>query len=142
MAIADSAQPTDRRAVLSAVWTFVLLNYLYGDLAMMMFHAAAYQRVVERMSAGTIFAATVLMELLIGMVLLPRILPYRANRWTNIVMGAIGTVFAAATLVGKPPAFYLFLSAIEIAATVFIVWYAWTWRPPAQSVDTALRTRP
>ena len=124
------AETKDRKAVLSTIWIFVIFNYLYGDLAMVIFRPEAYQRIVAGMSEGLVLGATVLMEILIAMVLLSRILKYEANRWANIIMGIVGTAFAALTLVGKPPAFYLFLSAIEIACTLFIVWYAWTWPKP------------
>lgn len=125
-----TADTKDRKAILSTLWIFVIFNYLYGDLAMMMFHPAAYQRIVAGMSEGLVLGATVLMEILIAMVLLSRILKYQANRWANIIVGIVGTAFAALTLIGKPPAFYVFLSAIEIACTLFIVWYAWTWSNP------------
>ena len=120
----------DRKAILSTLWIFVMFNYLYGDLAMVIFHPSAYQRIVAGMSEGLVLGATVLMEILIAMVLLSRVLKHRANRWANIIMGIVGTAFAAMTLIGKPPAFYVFLSAIEIACTLFIVWYAWTWSTP------------
>ena len=124
------AETKDRRAILSTVWIFVIFNYLYGDLAMVIFRPEAYQRIVAGMSEGLVLGATVLMEILIAMVLLSRILKYQANRWANIIMGVVGTAFAALTLIGRPPAFYVFLSAIEIACTLFIVWYAWTWPNP------------
>lgn len=125
-----TADTKDRKAILSTLWIFVLLNYLYGDLAMMIFHPAAYQKIVAGMSEGLVLGATVLMEILIAMILLSRVLKYRANRWANIIMGIVGTAFAALTLIGKPLAFYIFLSAIEIACTLFIIWYAWTWTNP------------
>lgn len=124
------AETKDRRAILSTVWIFVMFNYLYGDLAMVIFRPEAYQRIVAGMSEGLVLGATVLMEILIAMVLLSRVLKYQANRWANIIMGVVGTAFAALTLGGKPPAFYVFLSAIEIACTLFIVWFAWTWPNP------------
>ena len=130
------AETKDRKAVLSTLWIFVMLNYLYGDLAMMMFHPTAYQKVIAGMSEGLVLGATILMEALIVMVLLSRILKYQVNRWANIIMGVVGTAFAALTLGGKPPAFYVFLSAMEIACTLFIVWYAWTWpNPLAQNAE-------
>jgi hypothetical protein len=126
----QAAETKDRKAILSTVWIFVMFNYLYGDLAMMMFHPGAYQKIIAGMSEGLVLGATVLMEILIVMVLLSRILKYQANRWANIIVGVVGTAFAALTLGGKPPAFYVFLSAIEIASTLFIIWYAWTWPNP------------
>ena len=127
MSNTKTAATSDRKAILSTLWIFVMFNYLYGDLAMMIFHPAAYQRIVAGMSEGLVLGATVFMEILIAMVLLSRVLRFQVNRWANIIGGVVGTAFAGLTLVGKPPAFYIFLSAVEIACTLFIVWYAWTW---------------
>ena len=124
------AKTKDRKAILSTLWTFVMFNYLYADLVMMIVNPAAYQDAVARMPAEVMLGFTALMEILIAMVLLPRILTYKANRWVNIIAGVVGTAFVASTLIGKPPAFYIFLSVIEIACTVFIIWYAWTWTNP------------
>ena len=124
------AENKDRKAVLSALWIFVMFNYLYADLVMMIAHPAVYQRAAARMTEGVVLGFTVLMEILIAMVLLSRVLKYRANRWANIIAGIVGTAFVALTFGGRPPKFYLFLSAIEIACTLFIVWYAWTCPPP------------
>jgi hypothetical protein len=46
------------------------------------------------------------------------------------------TAVKPATLfVGVPAPYYAFFSAIEIATTVLIVWYAWKWREPAVQVE-------
>jgi hypothetical protein len=37
--------------------------------------------------------------------------------------------------------FYVFFSTIEIACTVFIVWYAWTWPHPEGAVLTSAQSR-
>jgi hypothetical protein len=121
----------DRRAILSTLWIFVMFNYLYVDLAMMIFHPAVYERVAMRMTEGLVLVAAALMEIPIAMILVSRILKYRANRWANIIAGLESTAFASWTLFGgKPPAFYVLFSIIEIASTLFIVWYAWTWSNP------------
>ena len=70
------------------------------------------------------------MEIPIAMIILSRVLPFRANRWANIIAGAIMALVQVGTMsMGTPPTLhYLFYSAIEIACNLFIVWYAWTWR--------------
>ena len=76
------------------------------------------------------------METSIAMVLLSRVLKYRANRWANIIVGTINTaavslsLFATGTM---PTLYYMFFAAIEIPCTLFIVWYAWKWRNPEVS---------
>jgi len=78
-----------------------------------------------------VLLGAVLMETAIAMVLLSRVLPYRANRWANIVAGIFHTAFVAWSLFGGTTSlFYAFFATIEIACTLFIVWYAWTWSRP------------
>src|SRR5205085_12141976 len=100
------------------------------DLVMVIVNPAAYQKAAARMTGGVVLGFAVMMEVPILMVLLSRVLKYRVNRWANIIAGVESTAFVALTLFGTPPPFYIFFSAIEIACTSFIVWYAWTWRNP------------
>jgi uncharacterized BrkB/YihY/UPF0761 family membrane protein len=125
------AQGTRRQTVLSTLWIFVVLNYLYADIVLLIVKPAASQTAAARMTGGVVLGFAVLMEISLVMVLLSRVLPYRANRWANIVAGAESTGFVAFPLFGgAPPPYYIFFSTIEIACTLFIVWYAWTWRRP------------
>ncbi len=124
-------ETANRRAILSTLWIFVLFNYLYADLAMMIFSPAAYVRAAAGMGPGFILLLAVLMEVPIAMTLLSQVLPYAVNRWANILAGAEGTAWVGLTLSGgAPPPFYIFIAIIEMAATAFIAWYAWTWPAP------------
>jgi hypothetical protein len=88
------------------------------------------------LSPGFLLGAAILIEIPISMVLLSRVLPYRANRWANIAAGALMTFVQSATLfVGVPAPYYLFFSVIEIATTVLIVWFAWKWSEPVAQVE-------
>jgi hypothetical protein len=118
----------DRKPVLSALWIFTVFNYLYADLLMMIVNPATYQRAAAKMTTGTVMGFTFLMEVLIAMAFLSRVLPYRVNRWANIIAGLVGIAFVAVTLGGRAPLYYVFISSVEIACTLFVVWYAWTWR--------------
>lgn len=118
----------DRRMVLSTLWIFVMFNYLYADILMLIVHPAIYQKAAAHMSSAIVLTFAALMEIPILMILLSRVLSYRSNRWANIIAGVESTAFAALTLSPKMPSYYLLFSSIEIVCTVFIVWYAWTWR--------------
>jgi len=120
---------TDRKTVLSMLWVFVVFNYLYADIVILIFSPGAYESMAGRMSAAVALGATLLMELLLVMAFLSRVLEYSFNRWCNIIAGMIGTAFVAVTLGPKAPLVYWMLSSVEIASTLFIVWFAWTWRP-------------
>lgn len=125
--------PADRKPVLSTLWIFVVLNYLYADLLMVIVNPGLYSKAAERMTTATILVFVFLMEVLLAMVFLARVLPRRANRWANVIAGLLGTAFVGVTLAGSPPPHYLVISLLEMACTLFIVWYAWTWRvgPPS-----------
>jgi hypothetical protein len=62
------------------------------------------------------------------MVVLSRVLKYRANRRANIIAGVFLTgVQLVSLFVGTPTLAYLFFSVILIATSVVIVWAAWKW---------------
>jgi hypothetical protein len=129
----------DSRVKFSALWLFALLNYLYCDIVGLMDAGLLKQYLTGtvngmQMTRAALLGASVLMEIPIAMVLLSRVLGYRANRWANLIAGTIMTVVQSATLaVGSPASYYVFCSAAEIAATAYIVWSAWRWRPSAEA---------
>jgi hypothetical protein len=119
-------QTVDRRMMLFTLWVFATFNYVYADVVTLF-----DKSVVTSLSQGTLFGAAVLVETAIAMVLLSRVLKYRANRWANIIVGAINTVAVLASLlVATPALYYAFFGIIEIATTLLIIWYAWTWPNP------------
>lgn len=124
------------RAILSTLWIFAVLNYLYCDVVSFMDSGLLKQYLAGsvggiEITQGFLMAGAVLMEISIGMVLLSRVLPFKANRIANTVAGVITTSAQAATLfLGKPAMYYLFFSVIEISCTVFIVVYARKWLKP------------
>jgi hypothetical protein len=121
---------TDKKIVLSTLWIFVLFNYIYADILVLIINPTVYQNAATKMGMGPVLAFSILMEIPIAMVLLSRILDYKANRLANIIAGSVSTLFVAMTLAGgKPPGVsYIFFSAIEIVSTIFITWYAWKWK--------------
>ena len=123
----------DKKVLLSTLWIFVTLNYLYCDLIGLMDSNLLNQFLtgtVEGMDidAGFLFGAGILMEIPIAMVLLSRILKRQANRFANIIAGFVKTTVMIITLfIGTPTIYYLFFATIEITTTLFIIWYAGKW---------------
>jgi hypothetical protein len=132
----------DMKSRLSTLWIFASLNYLYCDIASLMDPQLLPQYLRGNVNGleftpTFLLAAGVLVEIFIAMVLLSRLLPYRANRWANIAAGTAMTAVQLATvLFMKPAPYYAFFSAIEIATTVAIVWYAWKWTEPGLHTST------
>ncbi|HSL70114.1 MAG TPA: DUF6326 family protein [Longimicrobiales bacterium] len=144
---ADSSPDTtvemkSTKVLLSTLWVFAVFNYLYADVVTLM-DSETLKMIMTgqvgsiRMTRGVLFGAAVLIETAIVMILLSRILEYRLNRWANIIAGAIHTAAVALSVVageGTPALYYVFFAIIEIACTVFIIWYAWRWKPTARTV--------
>lgn len=126
---------TDRKVVLSMLWVFVVFNYLYADIVILIFRPGAYEAMAARMPAVAALGATIVMEFLLAMALLSRVLAYPVNRWVNIIAGIVGTLFVGVTLAPQSPPAYLELAGIEIASTIFVVCYAWTWPRPRSALS-------
>jgi len=107
---------------------FVVFNHLYADSVILIFRPGAYESMAGPMSASVALGATLLMELLLAMAFFSRVVAYPVNRWFNIIGGMAGTAFVAVTLSPRAPAVLWMLSSVETACTLFIAWYAWTWR--------------
>ncbi|MCB0505083.1 MAG: hypothetical protein KDC58_06225 [Cyclobacteriaceae bacterium] len=124
----------DKRILLSTLWIFAVLNYLYCDVLSFMDHSFLNELLTGKvgdidMNEGFLLGASVLMEISISMVLLSRVLPYRSNRLANIVAGAITTSAQIASLfVGSATIHYVFFSVIEIATTTYIFLMAIKWK--------------
>jgi hypothetical protein len=131
----------DMKVRLSTLWIFAMFNYLYADIVTLMNPDELKKILIG--NAGPIqitpeflLVAAVLMETAIAMVLLSRVLRYRANRWANIIVGILQTAAVLSSMfVGTPPLYYIFFIIIEVACTSFIVWYAWNWTKPEGSPE-------
>ncbi|MBU2553646.1 MAG: hypothetical protein KKF98_04245 [Bacteroidetes bacterium] len=131
----------DRKILLSTLWIFAILNYLYCDIMGLMDVNLLKQYLTGtvngmEMNENILLGAAILMEIPIAMVLLSRILNYKYNRWANIIAGTIMTLVQTATLFAVVPTrYYLFCSMIEIATTLAIVWLALKWVNPESMTD-------
>ena len=121
---------------LSASWAALMFLYAYGDIF-------AYFRpgFIEDVMAGEVFAFEINQVFLVAisiyvalpalMVVLSLILKPSFNRWSNIVLGGIYAATILLSTIGEDYVYYFFLSVLEAALALLIVWYAWKW--PEQS---------
>jgi Family of unknown function (DUF6326) len=133
-------QLQDRRPLLSTLWIFLVLNYLFADVYALFFDPVLQKAATQERLSGHVgsieitqefvLLTAIILQTAIVMVVLSRVLPYRANRWCNIIVGSLQTAYAATSLVGNtfPDLFSIFFVAVKVACTLLIVWYAWTWR--------------
>ena len=126
----------DTKERLSLLWIFALLNYLYADVVAL-FAIVGSRNPFEPLPQWALMGSAVLMEIPIAMILASRLLPFRANRLTNIIAGGIMTIVNGFLTFVAPlawpsqrtPAYpeYLFFATIETVCTSVIIWRAWTW---------------
>ncbi|MEI8217184.1 MAG: DUF6326 family protein [Eubacteriales bacterium] len=128
----------DRKAMLSTLWIFLTVNYIFCDVFSSMDPIALKELVMTgglsgmEITQGFLLIAAISMEIPMVMILLSRVLNYRINRWTNIIVGIIMATYQILTMnVGTPPTLhYIFFSMIEVASCLIIVWNAWKWSNP------------
>jgi hypothetical protein len=117
---------------LTALWTATMLSYLWADILRL--YSGEYTPGADFMGVqptpGIWLGSAVLMSIPIVMIVLSATLNYRANRWTNIVFGAIFFLINVAAWAIPPFAemFDLFIAIIGLVFNVMTVRYAWKWK--------------
>ena len=117
----------DKRALLSTLWIFVLLNMIFRDI-----HEFFRLGLLEEMMTGIVNGNQVteqvmligafMVEIPILMVLLSRILNYKINRWANIIIGAV--TIALVIGMGQKDLDDIFFGTVEVIALSAIIWLA------------------
>lgn len=125
----------DRKTILSTLWIFVILNYLFANVLKLLGGVApATAEEAERVSAmaspETLLFSAFYLEMAMVMIVLSRVLPNRSNRWANIIIASLHAFGALASLFVMAPALHVFFVVVEVTALLFIVGYAWSWKQP------------
>ncbi len=118
---------------LSALWAAVMFCYIYGD-HFRLFQQGELQGMLEGkmwslpVTQGLLLGTSILMAIPSVMVFLSLALKPNLNRWVNILLGVFYTAIMLITMTMPGAwAYYIFLGIVEVALTVLIVWYAWSW---------------
>jgi hypothetical protein len=117
---------------LSALWVSIMFIYLYVDVI-----GFFKPGIIEDAIAGKVWKFQITQVWLLGviilmtipslMVFLSLVLPVKANRWTNIIVGILYIVVTLGMTIGESYAFYIFGSIVETVLLLLIVVYAWKW---------------
>lgn len=123
-------------ARLSTMWVFVMLNMIFADI--LSFLDPSFLREVSTgsvggvgISDGFLLIVAVVTEVSIAMVVLSRVLRYRANRWANVI--AAGVTIAYVVVGGSAAPHYLFFATMEVVCCGLIAWFAWQWSDSGSS---------
>ena len=119
----------DSRVLLSSLWIVVMFNMLKADILSLYIPGAA-DEVVQFAGATPIpqlmLGAAVIMEIAIVMIALALVLPYRLNRWANILVAVLMIVFVIGG--GSTYPHYIFIAAVEVISLLLIIGIAGRWR--------------
>ncbi len=120
------------KSSLSTLWTVVTLNMITADVLSLY--------IPESMDEWTDYAdgkeeefmlgAALMYQVPISMIYLSSVLPYKANRWANIISAGLMTTAVIAGRETEKP-YYVFAAA-EIVCMSYIARKAWKWRNPEE----------
>ncbi len=122
----------EKRALLSALWMFVLLNFIFRDLHEIVkadFLAGALNGVYngQVVTEAMFLLGGIIIEIPIVMMLMSWVLSLPANRWANVVVAPLfGLTFIGAAG-DLDDYFHMGLIVIALAT---IVWTTWRWERP------------
>jgi hypothetical protein len=124
---------TPVKVLLSALWAALMFLYIYADHFSLFKPGQVEEVLAGRMgpfpvTQASLLTAAILMLIPAVMVFLSLALKPVVGRWTNIILGLLYTAVNIGNLVGETWAFYLLFGVVEMALTLLIVGYAWTWR--------------
>lgn len=123
----------DRRSLLSWLWVFLTVNYIYCDV-FSLHYAPILQDLMTGAAGGMniteefllIFA--VIMQIPMAMIVFSRYLSFRPNRYINVAAALITGSIQSWTLYMGGTLHYVFFSIIEIGTALFVLYIAITWK--------------
>jgi len=141
----QSNQNNPRSMLLSKMWVFLSLNYILCDLLTNM-EMPVLRMLLEGyigdipMTQGMLLFAGVSLEIPFLMVFLSTVLPYKANRITNIVAAGLMIVYQLGSFFfgSEVTLHYVFFSIVEILANAMILLIALKWKQSVKEEKYAL----
>lgn len=125
--------PVSVRVKLSLLWASVMLCYIYCDY-FELYVPGKLQKMLDGLigplgavTQGVLFGTAVMMAIPSLLVFLSVALPATFSRLANIVLGIVYSLIMLMVVLSPAWVFYRFFGVLEMALTMLIVWYAWTW---------------
>ena len=133
-----TAEMNYTKILLVLLWIFYSVNFMYADQLSSLVPGVLEETMTGYVADGTVqitpgflLGTAIVWEIPFLMIILSWVLKYKANRWANIIAGAIMAVIQIGSLfMGTPALYYIFYSIVNIACMSLIVWNAWKWSNP------------
>jgi hypothetical protein len=133
---------SERKSLLSTLWIFVLLNMVYADILGMLRpgYLDFLNQMSQQLTGSTVLFFAVFMEVAIAMILLSRVLAYKANRWAHFIAIPLTILWVIVpalmpSLGETTPLSYVFFASVEVVTMVFMLWYVWQWPQPGSKYN-------
>ncbi len=119
------------RLKLFSLWTSIVFFYIYGDYFELYQPGKLRDMLAGRTALGTtsqnvLLTMSAIVVIPCLMPFLSLILPAALNRWANVISGSVYTIVMIFAILGGWH-FYTLYGLLEIALTLLVVWFAWTW---------------
>jgi hypothetical protein len=120
------------RLKIAALWIAMLFLFAYGDI-FGFFNTGRIAEVIAgevsgmKITQAFLFGVSVYIAIASVMSFLTLVLTPKVSRWTNIVLPVLYIATIVASVIGETWAYFYFLSVVESALLLLIIWYAWTW---------------
>jgi hypothetical protein len=131
--INKTTEKVNTKVLLSTLWIVVMINMAYADILGLFIPGALEEVAKTSVSTGTtipqlMLGGAIMLEIPVAMILLSRVLKFKANRWVNIIASVITIAFVVGG--GSTTPHYIFIATIEVVCMLLIIWFAWKWRNP------------
>lgn len=123
----------DRKQLLSTLWIFLTVNYIYCDV-FSLHDAKMLQAFLSgdvggmQITENFLLYFAMIMQIPMLMIVLSRYLTYKVNRITNIVAATFSGGVQTATVIMGGTLYYKFFSLFEIATAILIIFLGIGWK--------------
>lgn len=120
---------------LSALWVTVMFFFLYADV-LNFYHPGTIEEIKAGLIVGipinqvSLLGSAILMAIPSVMVFLSLTLKAKANRWANIIVGAVYAFLGVSEIIDQavdPWAYRILMPLLRVVFSALIVWHAWKW---------------
>ena len=119
------AEKKDMKLKLSTLWIVVMFNMAFADILSFMMEISTGHTPGAQTPQVLMLGAAIILEIPIVMIILSRVLTFKANRQANIIASVITILFVIGG--GSMYLHYVFFAAIEVGCLLLIIWSAWKW---------------
>ena len=128
--IIKTADTKEIKTILSTLWIVVMFNMAFADI-LGLFEPGILEQIMKgsvddlHFTSELMLVMAFVLEIPIAMIILSRILKYKANRLANIIASVLTILFIIGGASLTPS--YLFFATAEVVCIIFIILITWGW---------------